>query len=387
VRHSRLVIPAGPVIPAEQRPVLLAVDGNSLVHRSFHAHAHTGARSPDGAPVWAVRGFLGQLVRAVQRVGARAVVVGFDDHTRNVRKERWPEYKATRIAKPGELVVQLARTVALLRAAGLHVVVAPGLEADDVVASAARTATTAGWDTVVVTSDRDAFALVSDTTRVLRLITGGVDASPLLTPQRLHTLTGVRPHQYREFAALRGDTSDNLDGVRGIGVKTAARLLSELATVAQALAEPERAAQAVGRVAAARLSTPQARGAFTRNIELMTPVDDVDLELDLVGAGAGCLPLPERPLRDALAAAGLVSSERSAVHALCDAPPEEPALGVDSAGVRWLMSDTAHLDLLVSLAERANEPVQVRERAPAWGAPVRESARARAPEPAQGTLF
>jgi len=350
------------------RPVLLAVDGNSLLHRSFHAHAGTRARAPDGTPVWAVRGLLSQVARAVARVGARGVVIGFDDHPNNDRKKRWPDYKATRLPKPPELIVQLTTAVGVLRTLGLHVVVAPGLEADDVVASAARTATAAGWDTVVVTSDRDSFALISDTTRVLRLITGGVDASPVLTPARLHTLTGVYPHQYREFAALRGDSSDNLTGVSGIGAKTASRLLAELGSVEFALAQPQATVAVLGPAAAARLSTPAARAVFARNIELMTPVADIDLGLDLTGGGPGCLPLPEAPLRAGLTAAGLFGMERATVAAMCDQPVE---LGVDSPGLHWLMSDDAHLDLLISHDEPAPAAVAV----------------AVAAEPVQGTLF
>ena len=121
-------------------------------------------------------------------------------------------------------------------------------------ASVARQAPAVGASTVVVTSDRDAFGLIDANTRVLRIINGGVEASPLLTAERLVTLLGVRPDQYRDFAALRGDPSDNLPGVRGIGPKTAARLLAafgnalaafdDLAAVAEAWA---RGGGAVGR--------------------------------------------------------------------------------------------------------------------------------------------
>ena len=211
---------------ASQRPLLLAIDGNSLVHRAFHSQAATGLRAPDGRPLWAIRGLLTQLVAAVERVGPAAVVVGFDDPDTSVRKDKWPQYKAGRVDKLDTLVCQLREAVEVLRAMGVAVVVPPGLEADDVLASAARFAREAGGETVIATSDRDAFALIDDTTRVLRIINGGVDASPLLTPSRFMTMQGITPAQYRDFAALRGDPSDNLPGVRGFGPKTAGRLLA-----------------------------------------------------------------------------------------------------------------------------------------------------------------
>jgi DNA polymerase-1 len=98
---------------------LLAVDGNSLLHRSFHASARTGFRTPDGRPMWAVRGLLSQLSAAVDRTCADAVVVGFDDPATSLRRERWPSYKAHRVPKPVTLEQQLDAAVEVLRAMGV----------------------------------------------------------------------------------------------------------------------------------------------------------------------------------------------------------------------------------------------------------------------------
>nr|WP_284291213.1 hypothetical protein [Angustibacter aerolatus] len=110
-----------------------------------------------------------------------------------------------------------------MSAAGIGVVVPDGWEADDVLASGAALAGRSGWRCTVLTSDRDSFALIDDTTCVLRLLDGGVEGSPLLTPGRLRLLCGVRAGQYTDFAALRGDSSDNLPGAVGIGPKAAAK--------------------------------------------------------------------------------------------------------------------------------------------------------------------
>ena len=273
---------------------LLAVDGNSLLHRSFHASARTGFRTPDGRPMWAVRGLLSHLVAAVDRVCADALVVGFDDPDASVRRERWPSYKAHRPDKPHTLEEQLHSAVGVLREMGVVVVVPPGLEADDVLASAAAYAPTVGARTVVATSDRDSFQLIDEHTKMLRILNGGVDASPLLDPRRLVLVTGVRPEQYLDYAALRGDASDNLPGVAGIGPKTAARLLAEFGSAAAAFddaaADGTRCAKAVGRATARRLADPQARATWEHNCRVMRMQPSADLRLDLP-SGVGCLPL------------------------------------------------------------------------------------------------
>ena len=263
--------------------LVMAVDGNSLVHRSFHAQAATGTRTADGRPIWAVRGLLGQLVAAVERLDPDVVVVGFDDPDDSWRRTEWPGYKGTRGEKLDTLVCQLQTAVEVLRALGIAVVVPPGLEADDVLASTAATASAAGARTVVVSSDRDAFALIDDRTSVLRILNGGVDASPVLTPDRLHLLLGIRAGQYGDFAALRGDTSDNLPGVTGIGPKTAAKLLGALGSARAAFDDLEAGGTAVvaavGKGAAARLAADGAREAWERNRAVMRMRTDVPVPL------------------------------------------------------------------------------------------------------------
>nr|WP_231747436.1 5'-3' exonuclease H3TH domain-containing protein [Auraticoccus cholistanensis] len=306
---------------------MLAVDGNSLLHRSFHALAGTGARSVTGEPVWAVRGLLTQVVAAADRVGPTTVVVGFDDPDRSVRRERWPQYKAQRLPKPATLVAQLRRATDQLRELGVHVVIPGGLEADDVLASAARLTAAHGGRTVLVTSDRDAFALIDERTSVLRVINGGVDASPLMTPDRLELLLGVRPGQYRDFAALRGDPSDNLPGVAGIGPKRAARLLSGLGS-AQAVFDDvadggRRVAELVGAGVRRQLAEPEARARWELNCAVMAFSDDVDLGLH-PERGTGRIPLSPDVVRRVLVGEGLPGTARVAERCLAGLEPRDP---------------------------------------------------------------
>jgi DNA polymerase-1 len=309
-------------VPASDR-VVLAVDGNSLVHRAFHSQARTGFRLGEGRPRWAVRGLLSQLVAAVERVGPDAVVIGFDDPGASVRRERWPSYKAQRGDKLPTLVEQLTDAAEVLRELGVSVVVPPGLEADDVLASVARQAPGMGASTVVMTSDRDAFGLINEHTRVLRVINGGVEASPMLTPERLVLLLGVRPDQYSDFAALRGDPSDNLPGVRGVGPKTAARLLRALDSAEAAFADLEagrgRVVEAVGPAAAARLAEPAARQAWELNRAVMAMHTDIPLDI-----GAGRLPLLATAVRETFLAHELHWTTTTALRVLAHEESEVP---------------------------------------------------------------
>jgi 5'-3' exonuclease len=298
----------------------MAIDGNSLVHRSFHAQAHSGV------PTWAVRGLLGQLVAAVERIRPTAVVVGFDDPDRSERRERWPQYKAHRTEKLDTLVEQLALAVETLRGLGITVVVPPGLEADDVLASTAQHARECAGDTVIVTSDRDAFALIDDTTRVLRVINGGVDASPMMTAERLVLLLGVRPEQYRDYAALRGDPSDNLPGVRGIGPRTAARLLAEFGTAVAAFDSLEDVATRFGPGLARKLAAAGARENWQRNCEVMTMRRDVAVT-------PRPLPLDAGRVAATFRAQQLTWTVNDAVRVLAgvDAPPKQAPAWVDAS--------------------------------------------------------
>jgi DNA polymerase-1 len=306
-------------------PVILAIDGNSLVHRSYHAQARTGRHDVTGRPTWAVRGLLMQLVAAVDRIRPAAVVVGFDDPDESHRRDRWPAYKANRGDKLESLVEQLACAVEVLRELGVAVIVPPGLEADDVLASTAVHARSIGATTVVVTSDRDAFALIDDTTRVLRIINGGVEASPMMTAERLVMLLGVRPEQYRDFAALRGDPSDNLAGVRGIGPRTAARLLQEFGTAAAAFGDLAAVRARLGAAVAARLAAPEARSAWELNCQVMAMRADVPIQCDLA-AGPGLLPLSAEAVGSVFRAHELVWTVNEALCILADADPERFAV-------------------------------------------------------------
>lgn len=291
------------------RRLLLVVDAPSLLHRNHHARAHTGITDRSGRPAWALHGMLRQILEAIDGFAPDAVIFGLDDRTSSLRRDFYPDYKAGRTEKDAALVDQLERAGALLDALGLATLTPAGLEADDVSASGATWAQANGWDCVIITSDRDAFAHISEHTQVLRLITGGIQGSPMLNPARLLALYGVAAEHYLDFAALRGDASDNLPGVTGIGEKTAAILLTQVGSMHGVWADldhnegkavaatldswaAEIGARRMGATVVRRLVAPGARERYDFNVRIMSGRDDLDLGLtpDIPGT-PGLLPL------------------------------------------------------------------------------------------------
>ncbi|MFC6152142.1 5'-3' exonuclease [Nocardioides yefusunii] len=295
--------------PQGGRRLLLAVDAPSLLHRNHHARAHTQHTDRAGRPAWALHGMLRQIIESIDQFAPDAVIFGIDDRARSLRTEFYPDYKAGRAQKDPDLVEQLERAGALLDALGMATLTPPGLEADDVNASAATWAVAHDWDCVIVTSDRDSFAHISDHTSVLRLINGGINASPLLTPRSLKAMYGVAAENYLEFAALRGDASDNLPGVPGIGEKTAPVLLDLMGSMQAVWSDidhcgganvvatmddwaAETGGRKIGRAMLNKLMAPGARERYEFNVTMMSGRDDLDLGLtpDVPGT-PGLLPL------------------------------------------------------------------------------------------------
>jgi 5'-3' exonuclease len=316
-------------------PLLLVIDGNSLIHRAYHAGAGDGWLDRAGRPIWALRGLVGYIARAAAHLRPDALLVGFDCPHDSARRTEFPEYKAHRPDKPADLAEQIACAPGLLTEAGIRTVVPPAYEADDVLASSAEHARRDGWRSVLMTSDRDAFALIDETTSVLRVRNGGFDEAVLVDAAALPVLYGVHPWQYRDFAALRGDPSDNLPGVRRFGSATATRLLTSFGTIEEAWAradngERESVCEAVGEQAAVQLCDPGTREIVDRNRRIMRMRTD----LPLPALREARLPLSLAQLRRALSGRGI--NLGPSLWALTGgAPPEDPADLTPELG-RWV---------------------------------------------------
>ena len=296
---------------------VLAVDGNSLGHRAYHSVQD--AAPGDDRPL--VTGALISMLASAWVHGPYdAVLVGFD-HPVNRRKELEPAYKANRPPTPRPLTAALQVLREHLRSCGFHVVEHEGAEADYVLAATSDACTGLGWRCDLLSSDRDLTALVGPQVRLLRPRARFADL--VVEDEALVRATyGVDPAGYVELAALRGDDSDGLQGARGIGAKTAARLLHEHGSIG---ALYDALSDLPPRIEA---SLREARARVERNLLLMAPVPHLDVRVEEL---TGAVVDPDRVL-GTLEPLGLADAARRFVRALA-APPAPPSAPHPADGV------------------------------------------------------
>jgi DNA polymerase-1 len=211
---------------ADEKPTLMLLDGNSLAFRAFYALPAENFKTQGGLTTNAVYGFTAMLINLLRDEGPTHIAAAFDVSRETFRKDKYPEYKAGRSATPDEFRGQIDITKEVLVALGITVLAEAGFEADDLIATLATQAEDEGYRVLVVTGDRDALQLVSDDVTVLYPIKG-VSELTRFTPEAVANKYGLTPTQYPDFAALRGDPSDNLPGIPGVGEKTATKWIAE----------------------------------------------------------------------------------------------------------------------------------------------------------------
>ena len=198
---------------------IVLVDGHHLAFRNYYALKDAGLTTSRGEPVHAVYGFARTLLKLLREDGDCVIVV-FDAPGPSFRHEAFADYKAQREAPPEDFQPQLERIKELVDLLGLVRLEVPGVEADDVLATLAKRAEREGYEVAILTSDRDTYQLLSERVHVL------TPEGREVTPESLVEKYGVTPEQWVDFRALTGDASDNIPGVKGIGAKTAAKLLA-----------------------------------------------------------------------------------------------------------------------------------------------------------------
>lgn len=203
---------------------LMVLDGNSLINRAFYAVRMLTA--PDGTPTGAVYGFLNILFKLIEEERPEALCVAFDVKGPTFRHEQYEGYKAQRKGMPEELAVQMPILKEVLDAMRIARCECSGWEADDLLGTMSVRASAQGWETVLVTGDRDSLQLITDTVRV-RLVTTrmGQTGSENMTPDTFFEKYGFEPRKIIDLKALMGDASDNIPGVPGVGEKTALDLV------------------------------------------------------------------------------------------------------------------------------------------------------------------
>ena len=224
-----MAAPTAASIPARSR--LLLLDGHSLAYRAFFALPVENFSTTTGQPTNAVYGFTAMLINVLRDEQPTHVAVTFDVSRSTFRTEAYADYKAGRAETPTDFKGQVSLVREVLDALRIPIVCAEGFEADDVIATLATQAAADGMDVLIVTGDRDAFQLVDERITVL-YNSRGVSDMRRMTPDAVQEKYGVSPAQYPEFAALRGDPSDNLPGIPGLGEKTATKLIQQYGDVA-----------------------------------------------------------------------------------------------------------------------------------------------------------
>jgi DNA polymerase-1 len=253
---------------------LMVLDGNSLAYRAFFA-LPTDMVTASGQVTNSVYGFTSMLLTLLRDHKPEGIIVVFDRKEKTFRHEAAPEYKAQREAQPDILYQQLDLIRELLDAMGIVAIDAAGFEGDDLIATIADRAQQSGDDLIIVTGDRDNYQLVSDPHIRVLYNKRGVSDYALYDEAGIFERTGVTPKQYADYAALRGDPSDNLDGVPGVGEKTAAKLIVKYLTLENIF---DHADEQTPKLKQALIEN---RERVTRNAKLMVLRRDAPVEIDI----------------------------------------------------------------------------------------------------------
>ena len=223
---------------SEKRRTFAVIDGNSLMHRAFHAVPPT-MNAPDGRPTNAIFGFLNMFLKMIDAFNPDGVVVAFDKGKPRVRMEMLPQYKAQRPPMDPDLHAQFPMIKELLAALNVPILQSEGWEGDDILGTMARLGEEAGCDMLLVTGDRDMYQLVTEHVNVVSTRKGLSDVA-IMTPESVDDLYhGVTPALVPDFYGLKGDTSDNIPGVPGIGPKKASALIAQYGSLDEVIAHAD----------------------------------------------------------------------------------------------------------------------------------------------------
>ncbi|MEV6943735.1 DNA polymerase I [Streptomyces sp. NPDC051172] len=261
-----------------KRPRLMLMDGHSLAYRAFFALPAENFTTATGQPTNAIYGFASMLANTLRDEEPTHFAVAFDVSRKTWRSEEFTEYKANRSKTPDEFKGQVELIGELLDAMHASRFAVDGFEADDVIATLATQAEAEGFEVLIVTGDRDSFQLVSEHTTVL-YPTKGVSELTRFTPEKVFEKYGLTPAQYPDFAALRGDPSDNLPGIPGVGEKTAAKWINQFGSFTELVERVEEVKGKAGQNLREHLEAVKLNRRLTemvRTVELPKTVADLE---------------------------------------------------------------------------------------------------------------
>ncbi|MEY3578872.1 MAG: hypothetical protein RIS49_850, partial [Actinomycetota bacterium] len=288
---------------------LLLIDGHSMAYRAFFALPAENFTTAQGQHTNAIYGFATMLISLLKDEKPTHVAVAFDVSRKTFRSEIFPEYKANRAKTPDEFRSQMSYLHELVKGFGINQFEIEGFEADDIIATITKRAEKEDVEVLICTGDRDSFQLVTKQTTVL-YPKRGVSEMARMTPDAVQEKYGMSPEQYPDFAALRGDPSDNLPSIPGVGEKTAAKWVVEYGSLVQLLSQSEKVAGKVGESLRANIENVK------RNRELTQLLHDVPLDFTI----------------DALAWSGVTESDLTALFEQLEFRTLKDRLKVISAG-------------------------------------------------------
>jgi len=253
---------------------LLLIDGHSMAYRAFFALPAENFTTAQGQHTNAIYGFATMLISLLKDEKPTHVAVAFDVSRKTFRTEIFPEYKANRAKTPDEFRSQMSYLNDLVTGFGISLFAIEGYEADDLIATITKRAEKDGMDVLICTGDRDSFQLVTEKTTVL-YPKRGVSEMARMTPEAVQEKYGMTPDQYPDFAALRGDPSDNLPSIPGVGEKTAAKWIVDYGSLQELLSNVDQVGGKVGQSLRDNIDN------VIRNRELTQLVHDAPVDLDL----------------------------------------------------------------------------------------------------------
>jgi DNA polymerase-1 len=266
---------------------LLLIDGHSMAYRAFYALPVDNFKTSSGQPTNAIYGFASMLINLIKEEQPTHLAVAFDVSRKTFRTEKFPAYKANRSSTPDEFRSQMSHLNELIESFGIRHFEIEGYEADDIIASLSKQAQLENYQVLICTGDRDSFQLVNENVTVLYPKKGVTEMSRM-TPNAVFEKYGLTPTQYPDFAALRGDPSDNLPSIPGVGEKTATKWISDYGSLEKLIENADEIAGKVGQSLRENLSTVRL------NRELTHLLDDLKMsikvsDLSWIGFDSNCM--------------------------------------------------------------------------------------------------
>jgi len=260
---------------------LLLVDGHSMAYRAFYALPVENFKTSSGQPTNAIYGFASMLINLIKEEKPTHIAVAFDVSRKTFRSEKFPEYKANRASTPDEFRSQMSHINEMVTCFGIKQYELEGYEADDIIATFTKSAEKSNYEVLICTGDRDSFQLVNNKTTVL-YPKKGVTEMARMTPDAVKEKYGLTPQQYPDFAALRGDPSDNLPSVPGVGEKTATKWIIDYGSLEKLIENANEITGKVGQSLRENIATVKLNLELTHLLDDLKILDSIE-ELDWQG--------------------------------------------------------------------------------------------------------